>query len=276
LLRATLLLDRAFGKFDRGRALLVTAFASDEVLAEYNDLAYGSAKTYDPGTTEFRDQLFNWEKDMIRRVFPRPPARVLVGGAGGGREAFQLAASGYRVTAFESSAGLARSMAARAAAQPGVEAMIGRYESLPLLAGLEGESIDLRSREPFDAALLGWSSFSHIRHAQPRISVLRAFADLTAGPVVVSFFNRASTPARRSRLRRALETLGRRVEGDQFTTHIGYYHLSSQEELSGEIASAGLRIVDASFDAEDGSWPWVAVARPQITAGVATGNAEPA
>ena len=275
LLRATLLLDRVYTKFDRGRALLVTAFASDDVLAEYNDLAYGAAGTYDPSTTAFRDQLFNWEKDAIRRVFPAPPARVLVGGAGGGREAFQLASSGYRVTAFESSPGLVRSMAGRAGTQPGVEAMVGRYESLPVLVGLDGASIDLKDREPFDAALLGWSSFSHIRHARARIDALRAFAGLTAGPVVVSFFSRPSDPAPTSRLRRALDTLGRRVEGDQFTTHIGYYHLSSREELSEEIAAAGLTIVDASYEAADGSWPWVAVARPQIAARAGRENAPP-
>jgi hypothetical protein len=42
LIRATFLLDRAYLAVDRARSALVTAFASDAVLAAYNDLTYGA------------------------------------------------------------------------------------------------------------------------------------------------------------------------------------------------------------------------------------------
>jgi SAM-dependent methyltransferase len=264
IIKATTLIDWAYHRFDRVRALLVTAYASDTALAAYNDLAYGATPVYDAGAAQFRERLFNWEEDFVSRVFPAAPARVLVGGAGGGREAFQLAERGYDVTAFEPSPGLARSMADRAAGSgAAVRALLGRYETLPVLYQVgSGERVDLAQAKPFDASMLGWSSFSHIRDSRTRIAALRAFADLTDGPVVVSFFS--TPPARRqtpTRLRRLLDTLGRRTPGDTFTVHIGFYHLSSPEEMSREVAAAGLAIVAESYDDSDGHWPWVAVAR---------------
>lgn len=266
-IRATFLLDRAYRWLDRGRSLLVTAYASDEVLAAYNDLTYGATSVYDAAAPQFRQKLFEWEADLVKQVFPKPPGRVLVGGAGGGREAFQLAAMGYEVTAFEPSAGLARSMRDRAV-QSGaaVEALRGRYEDMPVLQRVESDArCDLRDVRPFDAAILGWSSYSHIRDSRDRSAALKAFAAVTDGPVVASFFLRrppSGKPSWKGRLAR----LGRRNEGDQFTTHIGFYHLSSREELAGEIAAAGLSVVAASYDESDGHWPWIAVARPEIAA----------
>jgi hypothetical protein len=86
-------------------------------------------------------------------------------------------------------------------------------------------------------------------------------AALTDGPVVASFYAR---PAGRPRgLRGRLETLGRRTSGDAFSPYIGFYHWSSAEEISKEVAAAGLRIVDQCWEDRDGNWPWVAVARDQ-------------
>ena len=65
------------------------------------------------------------------------PGRLLIGGAGGGREAFALAARGYEVVAFEPSAALARSMVQHAPAGISVEALIGRYEDLPWLTSAD-------------------------------------------------------------------------------------------------------------------------------------------
>jgi hypothetical protein len=267
-IRATFLLDRAYVAMDRARAVLVTAFASDEVLAAYNDLTYGATSTYDAGAPQFREKLFNWEADLVARVFPKAPSRVLVGGAGGGREAFQLAEMGYDVTAFEPSRGLAQSMQDRAIRSgAAVTALIGRYEDLPMLQRIDdGAPYDLAGLPPFDAAILGWSSFSHVRSGAGRSATLRAFAELTDGPVIASFFLRPSAKGARHPIKRWLSTLGRRAEGDSFTAHIGYYHLSSPEELAAEVAAAGLQIVEPSFDESDGRWPWIAVAHPQIAA----------
>lgn len=274
IIQATTWIDWVYRRFDRVRALLVTAYASDATLAAFNDLAYGASPLYDASDASFRERLFEWEEDVVARVFPAAPARVLVGGAGGGREAFQLAGRGYEVTAFEPSRGLAQSMAERAAASGAtVAAFVGRYEGLPVLHRVGGEPFDLSQGKPFDVSMLGWSSFSHIRDPRVRIATLRAFAGLTDGPVVLSFFTTAADqPANPSRLRRRLDRLGRRSPGDAFTVHVGFYHLSSSEEVAAEVRSAGLSMVAESYNDADGHWPWIAVARPQIAGRIAAAS----
>lgn len=267
LLRASMFVDWMFGRYTQGRAFLVTSLASDDVLDAYNDLTYGATTVYDASAPDFRTHLFNWEADMVARVFPPPPARVLIGGAGGGREAFELAARGYQVTAFEPSTVLAASMADRAAAAGApVEVLLGRYQDLPILRRFgTGEQVDLTAQR-FDAAMLGWSSYSHIRHRQARIATLQRFAAVTDGPVVASFFLRPATLGSRHWLGRLANRLELRSNGDSFTPHIGFFHLSSEDELTREIAEAGLELVAASYNASDGYWPWVAVARRQDAA----------
>ena len=76
------------------------ALASDRALERYNDLVYGVSPTYTPGTSRFRAGLFEWEREAIDRWFPPPPARILIGGAGGGRESVSLASRGYSITAL--------------------------------------------------------------------------------------------------------------------------------------------------------------------------------
>lgn len=266
-IRASILVDRALSRYDRIRSFLVTCAATDGVLDAYNDLAYGATRVYDASAPEFRERLFNWEASLVERVFPPPPGRVLVGGAGGGREAFELVSRGYAVAAFEPSDVLARSMADRAAASGGpVEVFLGRYQDLPMLRQLGTDRIvDLTRGTRFDAAMLGWSSFSHIRHRQDRITTLRRFAEVTDGPVVASFFLRHdSTTKPRHWLSQWATHLGLRADGDHFTPHIGFFHQSSPDELAAEVAEAGLVQVAVSYNDTDGYWPWIAVARPDV------------
>jgi hypothetical protein len=277
LIRATTLVDRAFYRFQQLRSLLVTAFASDGVLRAYNDLTYSRTAVYDAGRPQFRETLFNWERDLVERIFPAPPCRVLVGAAGGGREPLELAARGYHVTAFEPSSALARSMAERAEHTTAtVDSLLGGYEDLPLLRRVAtGEPVDLRELPRFQASLLGWSSFSHLREATARIATLRSFADLTDGPVVVSFYRRPRGPVKVSWLRRHLDTLGRRNSGDSFTPAVGFFHGTSDEELEGEVRKAGLVLLEACYDESDGHWPWIAVARVDMAGGPATASGKP-
>ena len=274
LVRSTFVIDRAYHAVDKGRAMLVTAFASDAVLSAYNDLTYAASSSYDAGSEKFREKLFSWEEELIGRVFPKPPCRVLVGGAGGGREPFQLAAMGYDVTAFDSSVKLARSMRDRASRTgAAVEALVGRYEDTPIMHRVSDDGVcDLSAVPPFQATLLGWSSFSHVRTTELRSDCLQRLAAVTDGPVAASVFLRPSSARRRSAFKRFFDTLGRRSEGDAFTAHLGYYHLSSREELEAEVSAAGLEFVVKSYDESEGRWPWIAVARPQIAARLAAAN----
>jgi hypothetical protein len=263
IIRVSTIVDRAARRFDQVRSVLVTRCASRSVLDAYNDLAYERTPIYRAGTRQFRETLFNWEAEAIAGAFPDPPGRVLVGGAGGGREAFALAARGYEVVAFEPSAGLARSMVQHAPLGVSVDALIGRYEELPWLTdAATGASVDVRLRGPFAAVLLGWASFSHLRTRAARVAALRVLGELTTGPLVLSFYTRRprSTPASGLWPRLAY-VLGIQFEGDLFTPYVGFYHLSDPTELADEVGEAGLAILQGSFDELDGRWPYLVVRR---------------
>src|SRR5438046_191340 len=171
LIRVSREVDRAFGLFDRVRAELVLALADDAVLDRFNDLTYSGAGDYDPSSDVFLDFLFPWEQAMLERFFPPAPARVLVGGAGSGREAFALVERGYEVVAFEPSTGLARSMAQRVTPGMKMEVYRAAYEELPRLspALTAGAPASVGDLGPFEGSLLGLGSFTHLRSVDHRV-----------------------------------------------------------------------------------------------------------
>jgi hypothetical protein len=248
--RLTYLVDRAYGKFDRLRSTLVAGFAPDRFFDAYNDLTYGSDSAYRPDTTSFRRGLFDWENEAITRFFPKPPARVLVGGAGGGREAFALVEKGYTVVAFDPAVALVEAMRARIA--PGSDALrvyIGSYRSMPLLSGGGGGApLNLATEAPSDAAVIGWASFSHLRSDDDCVQTLRQFARCTRGPILVSYFPAPSAAGRavaggglKGWLKRRA---GRRGVG-VFSVKIGYYRLLSDADVDELIHRAGLNVIAA-------------------------------
>jgi hypothetical protein len=258
--RLTHLVDRAYRRFDRLRSALVVSFASDRFFDEYNSLAYSSTENYQPDSEAFRSGLFDWEEDAVRRYFPAPPARVLVGGAGGGREPFALADKGYTVVAFDPAEPLVRGMAA-ARSDARLRAYCGSYSEMPILRGVGGEALDLRYEPHFDAAIVGWSSFSHLRSDGERVEALRAFGAVTKGPILVSYFpDPAATDAPPSggRLRRWLRERSRRRGPSVFSIQIGYYRLLRHADVEDLVRRAGLSVIGAE---RGGNWPYVVVRR---------------
>jgi SAM-dependent methyltransferase len=266
LLLASTSIDRGFRLFDRLRSELVLAFASDRTLDRFNDLTYARAPDYDPSGASFRAYLFPWEEGVIERFFPPAPARILVGGAGSGREAFALVDRGYDVTAFDPSAGLVAAMAERSSGNPRLEGYVGAYEELPVLRPIRegGTPIDLNDVQPFDASVIGWGSFSHLRSSEARLQTLRSFGDSTRGPVVVSFLKMGSAPPVRpavARARRRLRARKGRDERDAFSVHIGYYHVFDEQEIVDLAGRTDLEVVHLSSDERETSWPHAVLAR---------------
>jgi hypothetical protein len=249
--RCTLIIDRAFNIFDRLRSKIVLACAPDAFYDLYNDLAFGSENVFRAGNKAFRSGLFDFEERSITRHFPRPPGTVLVGAAGGGREALALANRGYRVVAFEPALPLASSLAQNCGELP-IEIFLGRYEELPRVSSLTHPhgDIDLCSRAPFLAAILGWSSFSHLRSDDRCVETLRHFGRLTHGPILVSYF-----PA----------TMGGSTAeaGARFSMRIGYYRTFSAAEIREFAERAGLEVIELS---EEENWPHAVLQMPQTDA----------
>lgn len=228
--------DWMFSIFSKLRSELVLGMASDEFLDKYNDMAYGSLEPYRAGASNYRNKLFLWEEQMIAKYFPAPPARLLVGGAGGGREAFALAKLGYEVIAFDPSKTLVQGMARGVPAGLRVKVFRAAYEDLPTLFAAEGNvPLEYLGRlGVFDAAIMGWGSLSHIRSERRRIQAVKAFGEVTRGPILISFLSRPDAanagplrPIRSRVLSRGLHA----DRGDWFWPGVGYVHLFSTDEI---------------------------------------------
>jgi hypothetical protein len=228
-LRVTTLIDRAYKRFDRLRARAALSFGSDAFHAAYHDAAYGGDAAYRADSSTFRTALFDWEERAIDRTFPKAPATILIGAAGGGREALALARRGYHVVAFEPNRRLVASLVQTIGADTKIEVLCGRYEDLPVLSTPEDASIDLRVKTRFDAAIFGWASFSHLSSDAARVEALRQVAALTNGPMLVSCFPRAD--------------VSRAESAWAFSIHIGRYREIGPDSIRQMTAAAGLTVV---------------------------------
>jgi hypothetical protein len=248
---ATGAVDRAYRWFDRLRSEVVAALAPDDLLDRFNDLAYGGATQYQPQSGAVRAYQFPFEEKVVTEFFPGPPARLLIGGAGGGREAFALAKRGYRIVAFEPTAGLVAELVLERGSLP-IEVRKGAYEDLELLF----------PSEHYDAAIFGWGSFSHLRSEEDRLAALRQYARLTDGPVLVSFLALKAEPTQRlARFQRMLPRRTGRDPQDVFAMSIGLYHPVDEGEVRRLAERAGMRVLHLNFDTRETSWPHAVLQR---------------
>lgn len=264
LLRSTHYIDRTYQRFDRLRSMLVLAMASDRFIETYSKLAYDASPTFRAGSPTFRPGLFAWEERAVGQFFPPPPGRVLVGGAGGGREPFAFVERGYSVVAFDPAPALAASMQDAAGNFPPgrLQAYCASYADLPVMPRTPTrDPFDLRTVASFDAAVFGWSSFSHICDDDSRVSALSRVAALTRGPILVSYFSQQQStyaPPRRgfmSSLRRRASRRG----ASMFTTGVGYARLLTVQELAAMASRAGLHVVHTDSESE---WPHAILTSP--------------
>jgi SAM-dependent methyltransferase len=260
---STSLIDRLYQRFDRLRSLLVLAYASDDFLAAHCQLAYDASAFYRADSPDFRRELFPWERAIVEKSFPAPPARVLVGGAGGGREAYALIKMGYDVVAFEPAPELVATMRARSKVEyPTLEAYRAGYEDLPVMPAEDGEApVDLQQQATFDAAILGWCSLSHLVDDSARSQAIAKMAALTRGPVLVSYFPDRAGPsvvAGRGGLLNGLQRRALRRGKAIFTTGVGYARLLNEAEFRNIAERAGVEIVHIEGDTD---WPHAIVRR---------------
>ena len=251
LIRASEAVDRVYRRFNRWRELAVVTFASDRALAAFNDRAYSASSRYLPSSSGYVSGLYPWEEQALHEHFPRPPAHILVGGAGSGREPFALSDLGYRVTAFEPVISLVKAMQRQIDAdrEIAVTCFDGGYEDLPLVRPLgQSDSIHLSELGPFDAAILGWGSFSHITDERQRQTALIHFAELIPGPILLSFTaTREDNEVSRSGFRRRLLKRRHRHPADRFSMTMGFQHPVSESEVKELASRAGLAVIKIDF-----------------------------
>ncbi|MEJ7811677.1 MAG: hypothetical protein WKG32_14795 [Gemmatimonadaceae bacterium] len=222
--------------------------------AEVTTAIFARQDTYAPGGGTFTRGLFAWERELLARPEVPSAGRVLVGGAGGGREAVALRDLGYEVLAFEPAEPLVRAGVPAVSARPGASLVCASYDDLVRAAGEgTGPLAGLRSGPRIDAVLLGWGSFSHVMADAERLAILRATRVLApAAPLLLSFDEPTVLDApgsAASRLRAGLRQLFVRVgaptrvrEGERFAPWAGFFRESTAAETTALAREAGYHV----------------------------------
>lgn len=129
------------------------------------------------------DGVLEWEAEVFASL---PSGRILVGGAGAGREVGHLSALGHAIDALEPAA--APAAACRARLGPGDLLAECDYAALvdAVLDGAPTLAEPLVGR-PYAAIVLGWGSLTHVLDPSARRRLLRACDRLCpTGPIVAS------------------------------------------------------------------------------------------
>jgi hypothetical protein len=229
----------------RGLEDLAVGLTSDEHRRLITDAIYGAAGRYHD--TDRHEGLFSWEAEALEACFPRAPSRLLLGAAGGGREARALVTRGHDVLAFEPSEELLTRLHETPCASPSrLHAHPGCYEDLPRDTALRRV---VEARAPYDGVIIGWGSLTHILYDRDVVSLLRVLLELAPGaPVLASCLHGAppETSKARRRIRRLLTRLVRDPErfseGTRFDGLIGFYRGYRREQIDRLARQAGYRI----------------------------------
>ena len=201
--------------------------------------------------------LLDWERDVLQMdAFPKS-GRILVGGAGAGRELFGLRDAGYETFGFEPCEPLWRTGIGEIGTAPGMTLALGSYDDF--VAAVRGAPSPLRAlvaSGPFDAIVLGVGSLSHVTDADDRLNVLLASRRLAPNaPVLLSFLRRVPEPhaARRESLRRVLRRVLGKVgsaaphEGESFTYSQGFTYAFTRAEVEALANAAGYAMAHFAF-----------------------------
>ena len=214
---------------------------------------------YDRAGTYKRDDwqhigLHGFEHDVVQRCFPTPPARLLVLGCGGGREALALQQPGFTCVASDPSEALVQT--AQRALGDGTIVRVGGIEDC-------GQH---REDGPFDGVIVGWGAWGYVLRPQTRAAALAEIAALCpTGPVLLSW-QMLQPPPVAARSEKKVVPPKWRGGDDGWRANLrvspgrGIAVLMSREQVLDEASQHGFALV---LDGTAGtSYPHVVVQRP--------------
>jgi hypothetical protein len=184
-----------------------------------------------------RRGLLPWEEEAVTSHFSGC-GRVMVLGAGAGREVLALRRAGFAADGWECNPVLVEASRALFRAEGHADAVrVGPRSGVP--------EVD----DAYGGVMLGWSMYMLVYGRARRVALLRGLrARLEAGaPVLLSFFTREPDDRRFARITLAAapvrRLLGREPPepGDEMTP--GYVHWFTREDLRLELEAGGFRLV---------------------------------
>jgi hypothetical protein len=260
LVRSYLWLGRRWSTFvrvlDGGFSGVWLGLLSRGQLEAVDELHYHGSETYNGDAHNLRG-LMDWEEAAIGEFFGGR-TRLVVLGAGGGREVLALERRGFRVDGFD--------------CNPTLVEFAGGF--LPRHGAAGTVRLLPRDTAPaeggYDGVIMGWGSYMLTAGRARRIDLLRRLRALVpeGAPVLLSFFTkpdqltRLKTEYRVARVvRRVLRREPPELGDDLIPVYVHRFH---QAEIEAEMREAGFRL--ARYEPEG---------RRQHDAGWAVGIAEP-
>ena len=197
-----------------------------------SETAYEQNRKY--WTDEYnKSGLWGWESRVVERDFAGCK-RLLLAGAGGGREVLALRRRGLEVDGFEANPGLVRfanELLEREGLAPDV-----RLASWDQSLEYEGK---------YDGVIVGWGAYMHIRGRDKRVTFLHSLRERVevGAPILLSFYIMGGSSGFLRRVSRIGNVLARmlgreRVEvGDRLTPD--YVHFFNRKQIESELAEGG-------------------------------------
>jgi len=225
---------------------------------------YGARKDYK------LEGMFEWEEKWFSSDLPAPPAKILLGGAGSGREIHHLSRLGYRIVAFDPVPSFVHHGIGRLQPNQCEAFLVGSFEDLasPSKEAARAFENDVKDLSPYDAVVCGWGSFTHIGTDVQRISLLKQFKKVCPnGPVLLSFWMRGEdAEIRKGRAWKLGWKIGRLLAnqmdaieppnpGDWFLGNAGFGHFFTLEEIKELAATTGYELSRSPGGTYIGTFP---------------------
>lgn len=182
--------------------------------------------------------FFGWEKSVLDRFFQRG-SRILVAGAGGGREVLALRKAGFDAEGFECSVPLVRAS----------EQIFDRQGESEYVTFCQPDGVPQGPRI-YDGLVVGWTVYTHVPTKARRVAFLQALSEraLAGSPLLVSYFARQSRASddvlvhRTARLWRFL-LRGRKepLEVGDRISYARFVRSFTSDEVEAELRAAGFR-----------------------------------
>ncbi len=211
------------------------SFFNRKDLQKIDELRYNQSKKY--FTDEHNRKIFNWEEEVVEKCFSEVRT-ILIIAVGGGREAYYLHKMGYEVHPYEYNQNLRE-----------YGNLFFKNEGMPISILPVKPDAFPESDRLYDAVIIGWGAYNHIRGTEKRVKLLKDGLALLNpnGRILVSYWPYRFCRLNLERVYRIGNKMSQlfkkeKVEhGDIIFREFGHYF--PQGTADKEVAEAGFKIV---------------------------------